>query len=217
MRKLSSLVVVLGVVAVGCGGSSSDTTITSTEGGIPTTGVATPTTAAPVTTASVDVTTTQASAGGGDADCLVGTWVLDSEAFVENFGSIMAEAGLPDVEVSPLGGSFTVELSADGSLEAERDEWGFRMTMPDGTFIVEINGTEVGSWSADGSILTVDTDVSDIEVSGAIEIGGELIEMPTGQMPIEPPPGIATGSEYTCSGDVLTLTNAGVESVLTRA
>jgi hypothetical protein len=217
MRKLSSLVVVLGVVAAGCGGSSSDTTTTSTEGAIPTIGVTATTAAAPVTTASIDVTTTQASAGGGDADCLVGTWVLDSEAFVENFDSIMAEAGMPDVEVSTLDGSFTVELSADGSLEAERDEWGFRMTMPEGAFIVEINGTEVGSWSAEGSILTVDTDVSDIEVSGGIEVGGELIEMPTGQFPIEPPPGIATGSEYTCSGDVLTLTNAGVESVLTRA
>jgi hypothetical protein len=129
----------------------------------------------------------------------------------------MAEAGMPDVEVAPLDGSFTVELSADGSLEAERDEWGFRMTMPDGTFIIEINGNEVGSWSADGSILTVDTDVSDIQVSGGIEVGDEFIEMPTGQMPIESPPGIATGSEFNCSGDVLTLTNAGVESVLNRA
>jgi hypothetical protein len=129
----------------------------------------------------------------------------------------MAEAGMPDVEVAPLDGSFTVVLSADGSLEAERDEWGFRMTMPDGTFIIEINGNEVGSWSADGSILTVDTDVSDIQVSGGIEVGDEFIEMPIGQMPIEPPPGIATGSEFTCSGDVLTLTNAGVESVLNRA
>lgn len=210
MRKLPSLLLVLALVAAACSGSSSDTTTTSTEAGIPTTAVATTTTAAAVTT-------TEASAGGGDVDCLVGTWVLDSEAFVENFGSIFADAGMPDAAVSPLDGSFIVDLSSDGSLEAERDEWGFRITMTDGTVVIEVNGTETGSWSADGLIMTVETDVSDIEVSAAIEVGGELIEMPAGQMPIETPPGIATGSDYTCSGDVLTLTNAGVESVLNRA
>jgi hypothetical protein len=124
---------------------------------------------------------------------------------------------MPDAEVSALDGSFTVELGADGSLEAERDEWGFRITMPEGVFIIEINGTEMGTWSADDSTLTVTTDVSNIDVSGAIEVDGEVIAMPEGQMPIEPPQGIATGSDYSCSGDVTTLTNGGVESVLNRA
>jgi hypothetical protein len=217
MRKLPTLALALGLVAAGCNGSSGDTTTTSIEEATSTTVAATTTTAAAATTTLNDTTTTQASSGGGGSDCLVGTWVLDSEAFVENFDSIFAGAGMPDAEVSPLDGSFTVELSSDGSLEAERDEWGFRIAMPDTTFIIEIDGTETGTWSADDSTLTVDTDVSEIEVSAAIEVGDELIAMPEGQMPIEPPRGIATGSEYTCSGEDLTLRNAGVESVLNRA
>lgn len=217
VRNLPTLVLVLSVVVVGCSGSSGETTTTSAAEATTTSVPATSTTTAPTTTTSITTPSTTPSPGGGGSGCLVGDWVLDSEAFVENFDSIFADAGMPDAEVAPLGGSFTVELSADGSLEAEREEWGFRITTPDGTVIIEINGTETGTWSADESTLTVDTDVSEIEVSAAIEVGGEVIEMPEGQMPIEPPEGIATGSEYTCSGDVLTLSNAGVESVLNRA
>ena len=215
MHKLPRLLLVIGLLGAGCSGASGDTTTTSFDEATTTTDRATTTTTAAATTTSIG-TTTQPPSGRGDSDCLVGTWVLDSEAFVENFDSIFADAGIPDAEVSPLDGSFTVDFSADGSLEAVRDEWGFRITMPDSTVIIEINGTETGSWSVDNSILTVDTVVSDLEVSAAIDVGGQLIEMPTGQIPIETPPGIATGSDYTCSGDVLRLTNAGVESVLNR-
>jgi hypothetical protein len=217
MRKLSILVVISGFVIGGCNGASGDATTTSTADVTASTAGETTTTATGPTTTTQVVTTTQPPASSGGSDCLVGTWILDSEAFVENFDSIFADAGMPDAEVSALDGSFTVELGADGSLEAERDEWGFRITMPEGVFIIEINGTEMGTWSADDSTLTVTTDVSNIDVSGAIEVDGEVIAMPEGQMPIEPPQGIATGSDYSCSGDVTTLTNGGVESVLNRA
>lgn len=217
MRKLSILLVISGLVIGGCNGASGDTTTTSTSDvSTSTAGETTTTVAGPTTTTQV-VTTTQLPASGGGSDCLVGTWILDSEAFVENFDSIFADAGMPDAEVSALDGSFTVDLGADGSLEAERDEWGFRITMPEGVFIIEVDGTERGTWSADDSTLTVTTDVSNIDVSASIEVDGEVIAMPEGQMPIEPPQGIATGSDYTCSGDVMTLANAGVESVLNRA
>lgn len=215
MRKLSILLVISGLLAAACGGSSGETTTTSTDGSTTSTANVTTTAAETTTTTSDTATTTSPSAGG--PDCLAGTWVLDSEAFVENFDSIFTEAGMPDAEVSALDGSFTVEMSADGSLEAERDEWGFRIGTAESTFIVEVNGTESGTWSADDSTLTVDTDVSELDVTASIEVDGQVIEMPQGQIPIDTPEGIATGSAYSCSGDVLTLTNAGVESVLNRA
>jgi hypothetical protein len=217
MRNLSILLVISGLVIGGCNGASGDTTTTSTADVTTSTAGETTTTVAGPTTTTQVVTTTPPPASGGGSDCLVGTWILDSEAFVDNFDSIFADAGMPDAEVSALDGSFTVDLGADGSLEAERDEWGFRITMPEGVFIIEVNGTETGTWSADDSTLTVTTDVSNIDLSASIEVDGELIAMPEGQMPIEPPQGIATGSDYTCSGDVMTLANAGVESVLNRA
>ena len=217
MRNLSILLVISGLVIGGCNGASGDTTTTSTADVTTSTAGETTTTVAGPTTTTQVVTTTPPPASGGGSDCLVGTWILDSEAFVDNFDSIFADAGMPDAQVSALDGSFTVDLGADGSLEAERDEWGFRITMPEGVFIIEVIGTETGTWSADDSTLTVTTDVSNIDLSASIEVDGELIAMPEGQMPIEPPQGIATGSDYTCSGDVMTLANAGVESVLNRA
>lgn len=216
MRKLLTLVLVLGLVAVSCGeDSAEETSTTSSEAAGTTTSAASdPTT----TEAPEEATTTVGQSGEGGPDCLVGTWILDSEAFIENFDSIFAEAGMPGTEVTALDGTFTVDLGSDGSLSATRDGWGFNIvTDEEAAIVIEINGTETGTWSADDSTLRVSTDTSDIEVSTSIQVDGEVLEMPDGQAPVDVPSGIASGSDYTCSGDVLTLTNAGVESVLNRA
>lgn len=223
MRRLSILFTALSLVLVACAGSGDETTTTTASDADTTTSAAsdaTTTTAAPETTttaAAESTTTTSGDTASGTDDCLVGTWTLDSEGFVENFGSIFAEAGMSDAEVSALDGTFTVELGADGSLRGTREEWGFEIATGQGTVTIEINGTETGTWSADGSNLTITTQDSALDVNATIEADGQVIEMPQDQIPVETPPGIASNSEYTCSGDTLTLTNAGVESVLTRS
>ena len=219
------LVSVVGLIVAGCNGGAGDTTSTTTDDA--TSPTATDTTASvPETTTSsageptttvAETTTTAAAASGGSA-CLVGTWVLDNDAFMENLGSVFTDAGMPDAEVSALGGTFTVELGADGSLNATRDGWGFDMDTGEGAVIIEINGTETGTWSADEATLTVSTDASDLEVGFSVEVDGEMVAMPSEFQPeFDVPQGVATDSTYACSGDVLTLTNEGVESVLNRA
>lgn len=216
MRRISIFLFSMSLVVTACTGSAGETTTSASP---TTTAVSeTTTTAAETTTsqAGATTTTTSQSAGGID-ECLVGTWILDSEAFVENFSSIFEDAGMPDAEVTPLDGTFTVEFGADGSMSGVRDSWGFSFTIEQGTFTTEIEGFELGTWSGDGSTLTVNIESSDLTVNATVESGGQEIELPQGQTPIEAPPGIASNSEYACSGDVLTLTNAGVESVLNRA
>lgn len=219
MRRLLILVSVVGLIAAGCNGGAGDTTTTTDDATSTTANVPeTTTSSAGETTSTVGETTTTAPAASGGPDCLVGTWVLDNDAFVANFGSIFADAGMPGAEVSALGGTFSVELGADGSLNATRDEWGFEMDTGEGVVIIEIDGTETGTWSADESTLTVSTDASDLEVDFSVEVDGEMVEMPSEFQPeFDVPQGITTNSTYTCSGDVLTLTNEGVESVLNRA
>lgn len=215
MRRLSIPLLVLVLVAAACSGESEEATTTSDPG--VTTTLAPTTTEVEATTTTEPATTTTAQESSG-AQCLTGTWILDNEAFVENFESIFADAGMPDAEVTPLEGSFTVELAADGSLTATRVGWGFNVATGEGTIILEIDGTETGTWSADDSTLTVDTDTSDLELSAAVEVDGEIIDMPSEFQPdFDVPPGVASDSAYTCSADVLTLTNDGVESVLNRA
>lgn len=214
MRNVITVVIALGLVSAACAESPSGVTSTSVTGATTTTASADPTTADTAET----TTTAGSQPGAGGSDCLVGTWVLDSETFVENFDGIFADAGMPGTEVTALEGTFIVEMGADGSLSATRDGWGFNIATGEGTVILEINGTETGTWSADDSTLTVDTDTSDVDMNAAIEVDGEMLEMPAEYQPeFEVPRGIASGSSYTCSGDVLTLINAGVESELHRA
>lgn len=218
MRKLLLLVMTLSLLAAACADSSADTTTTTGE---ETTSTAADTTtsidADPTTTAEAETTTTSGEAVDGTDQCLVGTWLFDTEAFVANFSTLFQDAGMSDAEVTALDGDYTVEMTADGTFTGTRDGWGFVIETEQGNFTIELNGTETGTWSADGSTLTVENRSSDIDISATAESGGQEVELPQGQFPIETPEGIASNSDYECSGDVLTLTNAGIETTLNRS
>lgn len=218
MRRLSILAAVLGLILAACGGGDGEAETSTTVGAETTTtaGSEPTTTASPdtTTTAAEQTTTTAAVVGGGGADCLVGTWMLDTNLFMENMLEIFAQADMGDAEVSALDGTFTVQMNADGSLSAVRDAWGFQVVTSEGTVTIEINGEEVGTWSADDTTLNVQTDTSDLTVDSKIEVDGQVLPIPSS--PVDVPEGLATGSTYDCSGDTLTITNEGVESVLTR-
>lgn len=200
MRRLLNLALALGLVAAACSpSSSSGATSTSTDD--------TPT--------SQPATTTTSSAGAGGPDCLVGTWVLDTDSFVEALAEAYAESGIGVTEVTAGGGSFTMTLDADGSMESEREEWGFGVVMAEGTFNIVIDGRETGTWSADDSTMTVDTTDSDLSVSATVEADGQSIDIPSS--PVEVPDTIASDSEYSCEGDVLTVVNDGFTSVMNRS
>lgn len=222
MNRLSILILALGVFATACmsveEGESTGTGVvdetTTTEASEDTT----TTIAQATTTVAEEPTTTAGAPSGGIDDCVVGTWVLDNELFIANFDAIFAEAGMPDAEISALDGTFTAELGSDGSLTGTRDGWGFAIGTADGDVVMEINGTDTGTWSTDGSTFFTEIDESGVEITTSVEVDGQTIELPDGgQLPVEPPEGIASNSEYTCSGDTLSLTNSGVESIMTRS
>lgn len=219
MRRFITLTLVIGLVAVACtSGEGSDETTTTAAAESSTTGASSETTEpsnAVTTTAADETSTTTATAGGGGDDCLVGSWTLDSDTFVENFDEIMAQQGLPDTEVSVLDGSFTVDMNADGTYVATRDAWGFEMAMPDGTFVIEINGSETGTWATNDSTLIIEPQENDLTTN--VLLNGEEMPMPGGSTPFPTPEGLASNSEFACSGDTLTTTNAGVESILHRS
>ncbi len=210
MRYRPTGILSLALVVAACSGGTGATTTTSAS-------ETTTTTVTTTTTTAEDTTTTSDEAATVTDDCVVGSWMLDSEAFVQNFDSIFAEAGLSDAEVTALNGSYTIDLAADGSFTAIRASWGFSVQLDEGNLTVEISGFELGTWSADGSTLTVDLESSDLLVRTIVESGGREVELPRNQLPFETPEGIASNSEYTCSDGLLTLTSAGVESILIRS
>lgn len=218
MRRLSIIAIALSLLAAACAGSAEDTTTTASEETTTTVAETTTSTDADTTTtAEEDTTTTSGETAEGTDQCLVGTWLFDTEAFVGNFSTLFQDAGMPDAEVTALDGDYTVEMTVEGTFTGNRDGWGFVIESEQGNFTIEFNGTETGTWSADGSTLTVENRSSDIDITATAESGGQEVELPQGQVPIETPEGIASNNDYECSGDVLTLTSSGIETTLNRS
>ncbi|HJQ76656.1 MAG TPA: hypothetical protein VJ948_05270 [Acidimicrobiia bacterium] len=206
------IVIALGLAAVACNAEGGDGTSTTTvEPGATSQAAVTTTTSAAATT-----TTTEPATAGDGSECLVGTWALDSEAFVAEMTEVFLDAGMPDADIAPLEGDFTVEFSEDGTLRAVRERWGFEIGVADSTFKVEVNGEETGSWSADDATLTVNTDVSDLIANSSIIVDGQELPMPPGLEAPGIPETIASESEYSCDGDVLAISNEGVTSTFNR-
>lgn len=213
MRRLFTLVLALTVVAAACGGGSEDTT-TSTIRDAATTTTETPTTAAETTTTEAVTTTVEASGPVGPA-CLEGTWILDNDAFVEALVAAFADSGMEPESLDPNDGTYTIELAADGTFTGTRDDWGFSVVIPEGTFNITVNGTEMGTWSADDDTLSVTQTGADISVSATVEADGQEFELPEAPVPI--PEAMQTDSTYTCDDDTLTVTTEDVTTVMTRA
>jgi hypothetical protein len=207
--RILLVAIAVAMVAAACG-SSSDTT--TTIGATTTTAVVT-TSADTDTTTTAATTTTELAAAGGP-DCLVGTWVLDSDSFLETLHQVFVDqAG--EGEVTDISGIYTVDMAADGTLTGERQGWGFSVATSQGTLEMAINGTEMGTWSATEDTITIASVVSDLDVSASVDVNGKKISIT--DMPIDVPEAIATDSTYSCGGDVLTVTHEGYTSVLNRA
>ena len=218
MRRISTFIVILGVVLAACsGGDAGDTSTTAAPDSSSTAPADTTTTGAEATSSTVEAVTTTgaAGAGGGGSDCIVGTWIMDNEVFIANMSGVFEGADMGGAEVTALGGTYTVQMDADGSLLAIRDGWGFQVGTSEGTVIIEMNGEDTGTWSADDTTMTVEIDISDVLVNSRIEVDGQEVPLPTA--PVDVPEGIASGSTYECTADTLTITNSGITSVLNRA
>ena len=217
MRRAPIPLFALALVAAGCTGGSEGTTTTGDETTSTTASADTTTTVADTTTttAPATTTTTGGASDGGGPDCLIGTWVLDNDAFVGALLDEFEASGMDAESLEPNDGTYTVELSPDGTFTGTRDDWGFAVTMTEGTFNVTVDGTETGTWSANEDTMSVSSTDSDMTVSATIEAGGQVQELP--DSPVNVPEAIETESDYTCDEDTLEVTSEGVTTVMTRA
>jgi hypothetical protein len=220
--RRAALVATLSMVLAACGSSSDSTTTTeavasgaATETTAP---ESTTTTAAPTTTEAPTTTTTEAVLAG--SDCLVGSWELDSAAFIEQiFSAGAGETGfeeLGEVEISHGGGSFIVTMNEDGTYVGVRDDWQIRLSADDGTFVNTLDGEEAGTWSVDGDQLTVTPESSTISVSFAAEIDGVLQDLPFGGTQTVSSRELGGTGPFTCDDDTLEATFEGSTSTFTR-
>lgn len=203
MRRLSPMIIVLLLAA--CGSGEAETATTTTPEPTTTAAETTTTTETPTTTTTEATTTTTTAPEPSAEECLVGTWDLDSESFVE---SLMATMGtdLPG-EITSGGGSYVVEMGADGSFEVTRDEWRYLIESPQGTLVAQIDGTETGTYEADGNTLTATTTGGDATVSMGLLVDGEPQDLP---FPMEmdlATDAIAGSAQYECTDETLTVSS----------
>jgi hypothetical protein len=71
------------------------------------------------------------------------------------------------------------------------------------------------TWTAIEDTITVGITSSDLNVSVSVEADGQVFTLT--DSPVDVPDVITDASQYTCDGDVLTVTSDGVPFVLTRA
>jgi hypothetical protein len=167
------------------------------------------------TTTMADEATTTTAASTGGASCVEGSWLFGPETFVAAMESAMTDADLAGAQVEPTDGTYTVTFEANGTFTGVRDEWGFAVDSPDGKIIIQMDGTETGSWSADGSTITVQMDASDIQVSARVEAGGQSFDLPNS--PVQVPEAIAESSPYQCDSDTLSINTGEFTFVLDRS
>jgi hypothetical protein len=210
---LTILALMILLMAAGCSGDddAADSTTTST---VESTAESTTTTTAARTTTTSTTTATTPSAPAG-AECILGEWELDSQAFFDSaFAEVQGSLGMEDAAFEHVSGTYRVTMTEDGTFLGDRDEWTFRFTLPEGSFQTIIDGTDTGSYVVAGDRITIGEVVSDTDVTFLAEAGGEVFEVPSG-------PGIesdALGGEgaFTCSGDTMSVENNGIVSSFNR-
>lgn len=153
-------------------------------------------------------------AAGGE-HCLVGTWVLDNESFLEAYSGTLTETGMGDARISDLGGTYTVNVHPDGTFDANRDNWGYSVANRGTLFTVVANGDEIGTWSADGSTVNMTTDVSNVTLDLSREVDGEKVPIPGSQEAFDAL-SMAVTSDYSCSQDVVTISADGASWAMHR-
>lgn len=148
-----------------------------------------------------------------ELDCLVGSWTLRSQEFLEQ----LAAFGGGDASLSYRSGEYRMEYRDDGSYTGRRDAWSFGVTSPQGTLVVEISSVDPGTWSADGTTLEViESGGGDATVSLAIEIDGALRPLPVGGSQEVGTDAFGGSGPYTCTSATFEATFQGVTSTWDR-
>ena len=125
---------------------------------------------------------------------------------MENLSAAFAaEADLQDVTVEFAGGSYTVTLAESGEYTGVREDWAFQVVSPDGTFRLTIDGMDVGTWSAEGTMLTISDVESTASITAQAVVGGEVIDLPAGTAPTIRGDAVAEASSYECTDSRLTV------------
>lgn len=216
MKRLA-LVLVAMLVLAACGGSgdAGETTTTTSAidagGSTSTTGALTPD---DTTTSSTSAPT--AGGSGGGADCLVGTWEMDSDRFFEAIMASMTPEELAGGTFRHVGGTYRAIIGADGSFTDQRNAWSFDVESPEGVMNMQVTHERTGTYEVGDGTVKVSLP-GDVPADVVMSINGEVLVLPPGVPQQSPPAFEYDTAPFECSGDSLTIASEeGVTAYWTR-
>ncbi|MCB1247270.1 MAG: hypothetical protein KDB69_08395 [Acidimicrobiia bacterium] len=214
-RTTMTILVALAMALTACASAESDGATTTTTGDAATTTTVV-TGGGTTTTGGTDTTTTTMPAGGGGTDdCLVGTWVLDADAFFAAIMAGMSPEELAGATFEHVGGTYEAVIGADGSFVDRRRDWNFKVASPAGDIEVIINHERTGEWYVEDGVVYV-TLPGDVPADQQVFIDGVPFEFPGGVMPFSPPAVEWVPAGFECAGDTLSITAEGVTTTWMR-
>lgn len=136
------------------------------------------------------------------ADCVPGTWLLDSQAFVEALavsGGGLAQGG----EVRHVSGTYDLTIRPDGSFIQRRKAWTLIITTADGGLQAVFDGEQSGTmvWDETTITATITSNTTTMEMS--LIVDGQLVPFPGG-MNVDTDT-VGGAARYTCTSDLLQL------------
>jgi hypothetical protein len=137
--------------------------------------------------------------------CLVGTWELDPEAYLN--GQLASDNVFADSIDQRIEIDVVMELRADGTVQLEIRSWGERYEFDSFDMEVQSSGTGDGRWGADGLLLNGRWNTLDFETD---------LKNPVGELTLEAPPAhvlVARAGPYICDAGSFTYTDPGNDIV----
>lgn len=211
MKRLIGLVLILGFVLAACTTDSGIAPSTSSAPAVdldePVTTSTTVPPTVPVEPASTTVPGPSTTPGAlASAACVVGVWELDSQLFLDQLGSVYP-AEFPDVGIEHTGGTFTIELDADGSVSGTRSGWTLTIGAGEGRLVYSIDAQDTGTYSLDssGGTLAVTLEPASVpQVTTQVQVDGVLETLDVGPSAFELPDAAQNPSgTFSCSDDRL--------------
>ncbi len=151
-------------------------------------------------------TTTEPPAGGTDVACIVGQWRLRDQEFVDQLAAaVAADTGVGEVDWSYVSGDYLYDINPDGTTRGQRIAWTTRLSSPEGAIITTIDSDDSGTWTVDGSTISIVDEASTATVTTGFEIDGVVQPLPGGGQTVGTE-GLSGSGTFECGADVITIT-----------
>jgi len=229
---IAGITVIVGAVVVFALAGGDDAASDETNNETSTESAPSPTTAAPQTPpttgaeietdneaqadANLDPTPSTVEATTSSAECLVGRWMLDSDAFLD---AVFAAAA-PDVQTQATfeygGGTYALDIDPDLSYESQRTDWEMVIITDEGTVFSTFNGGQTGTVAVSGDSLTWNDETAATTIKLEVEIGGTRQEIPVAGDQVVSTLATSGNGSYSCAGDILTAVNEGITTTWNR-